>query len=266
MQVEDKIGSDIPNIELVQDTVEEVLIKDGHDTVAKAYILYREKRAENRADSSIVVEVGKTMDEYLEKSDWRVNANANSGYSLGGLILNTSGKITANYWLSHIYPSEVGNAHRNGDYHIHDLDMFSGYCAGWSLRQLLEEGFNGMPNRIESAPPRNLQAAVNQMINFLGTLQNEWAGAQAFSSFDTYLSPFVHKYSEEIRKDIIKYHLTFATELAQENYIEEKTYSYTLQQMQNFVFGLNVPSRWGTQTPFTNITLDWTCPEDLQEK
>lgn len=266
MRIEEKVGSDIPNVELIQDMVEEVLIKDGHDTVAKAYIIYRAKRAESRADSSIVVEVGKTMDEYLQKSDWRVNANANSGYSLGGLILNTSGKITANYWLSHIYPSEVGNTHRNGDYHIHDLDMFSGYCAGWSLRQLLEEGFNGMPNRIESAPPKNLQAAVNQMINFLGTLQNEWAGAQAFSSFDTYLSPFVHKYSEEVREDIIKYNVAFKTEAEKEIYVEDKTYSYALQQMQNFVFGLNVPSRWGTQTPFTNITLDWTCPEDLAEK
>ncbi|EKD30357.1 MAG: hypothetical protein ACD_78C00079G0005 [uncultured bacterium (gcode 4)] len=266
MHTEEKIGSGIPNIEFVQDIVEEVLIKDGHDTVAKAFIVYRAKRAEARADSSIVVEVGKTMDEYLQKSDWRVNANANSGYSLGGLILNTSGKITANYWLSHIYPAEVGNTHRNGDYHIHDLDMFSGYCAGWSLRQLLEEGFNGMPNRIESAPPKNLQAAVNQMINFLGTLQNEWAGAQAFSSFDTYLSPFVHKYSEEVCEDIEKYNVSFKTEAEKESYVEDKTYAYVLQQMQNFVFGLNVPSRWGTQTPFTNITLDWTCPEDLAEK
>lgn len=165
--VKANVGADIPSVEMIQDALEEVLIKNGHDSVAKAFILYREKRAETRADRSVVVEVGKTMDEYLQKSDWRVNANANSGYSLGGLLLNTSGKITANYWLSHIYPSEIGNTHRNGDYHIHDLDMFSGYCAGWSLRQLLEEGFNGMPNRIESSPPRNLQAAVNQMINFL---------------------------------------------------------------------------------------------------
>jgi len=160
-------GKDLPNVEMIQDAVEEILIKGGHDSVAKAFILYREKRSETRNDRSIVVEVGKTMEEYLNRSDWRVNANANSGYSLGGMLLNTSGKITANYWLSHIYPAEVGNSHRNADYHIHDLDMFSGYCAGWSLRQLLEEGFNGMPNRIESAPPRNLQAAVNQMINFL---------------------------------------------------------------------------------------------------
>lgn len=265
-KVEQDTTETIPSIELIQDAVEEMLIKEGHDTVAKAYILYRKKRSETRDDSGVMVAVGKTMEEYLEKSDWRVNANANSGYSLGGLILNTSGKITANYWLSHIYPEEVGNAHRNGDYHIHDLDMFCGYCAGWSLRQLLEEGFNGMPNRIESAPPKNLQAAVNQMINFLGTLQNEWAGAQAFSSFDTYLSPFVHKYMEEIRADIRTYDMKFESEEAEKKYIEEKTYYYVLQQMQNFVFGLNVPSRWGTQTPFTNITLDWSCPEDLRDK
>lgn len=165
--VREEAGMDLPHVETIQDSIEENLIKHGHDRVAKVFILYREKRATSRANRSVVVEVGKTMDEYLNKSDWRVNANANSGYSLGGLLLNTSGKITANYWLSHIYPAEIGNAHRNADYHIHDLDMFSGYCAGWSLRQLLEEGFNGMPNRIESAPPRNLQAAVNQMINFL---------------------------------------------------------------------------------------------------
>ena len=259
-------GNDLPNVEMIQDSVEEILIKHGHDSVAKAFILYREKRSETRTDRSVVVEVGKTMEEYLNRSDWRVNANANSGYSLGGMLLNTSGKITANYWLSHIYPPEVGNTHRNGDYHIHDLDMFSGYCAGWSLRQLLEEGFNGMPNRIESAPPRNLQAAVNQMINFLWTLQNEWAGAQAFSSFDTYLSPYVHKHELELRRDIEEFGMTFENEAAKEKYVEEKTYSYVYQQMQNFVFGLNVPSRWGTQTPFTNITLDWTCPEDLAEK
>ncbi|MBP9812154.1 ribonucleoside triphosphate reductase [Candidatus Gracilibacteria bacterium] len=264
--LESRIKKSIPHVEQIQDLVEEILVKKGHDTVAKAYILYRKMREESREDTRVMVEVGKTMEEYLDKSDWRVNANANSGYSLGGLILNTSGKVTANYWLSHIYPKEIGDAHRIGDYHIHDLDMFCGYCAGWSLRQLLEEGFNGMPNRIESAPPKNLQAAVNQMINFLGTLQNEWAGAQAFSSFDTYLSPYVHKHMEEIRTDIETFHMTFENEALKEKYIEEKTYHYVLQQMQNFVFGLNVPSRWGTQTPFTNITLDWSCPDDLKEK
>lgn len=266
VQAETQAWADLPTVEMIQDCTEAVLIKHGHDSVAKAFILYREARAHTREDRSVVVEVGKTMEEYLNRSDWRVNANANSGYSLGWMLLNTSGKITANYWLSHIYPAEVGNAHRNADYHIHDLDMFSGYCAGWSLRQLLEEGFNGMPNRIESAPPKNLQAAVNQMINFLWTLQNEWAGAQAFSSFDTYLSPYVHKHEEELRKDIKNYGIAFENDEEKEKYINEKNYAYVYQQMQNFVFGLNVPSRWGTQTPFTNITLDWTCPEDLAEK
>ncbi|MDD2486984.1 MAG: ribonucleoside triphosphate reductase [Candidatus Gracilibacteria bacterium] len=259
-------GKNIPDIELMQDKVEEILIKHGHDTVAKNYIIYRQKRSEARADRNVVVEVGKTMDEYLDQTDWRVNANANSGYSLGGLILNVSGKVTANYWLSHVYPADVGNAHRNGDYHIHDLDMFCGYCAGWSLRQLLEEGFNGAPNRIESSPPKNLQAAVNQMINFFGTLQNEWAGAQAFSSFDTYLAPFVHKFEEELENDVEKYEMKFDSAEQKQKYIDDKTYKYVLQNLQNFVFGLNVPSRWGTQTPFTNITLDWVCPDDLRDK
>lgn len=206
------------------------------------------------------------MDEYLDQTDWRVNANSNQGYSLGGLILNVSGKVVANYWLSHVYPEEIGNSHRNGDYHIHDLDMFCGYCAGWSLRQLLEEGFNGLNNRVQSAPPRNLQAAVNQMINFLGTLQNEWAGAQAFSSFDTYLAPFIHKYKVETEAELDAIGAKFDSPEAKKDYIYKKTHKYVTQQMQNFIFGLNVPSRWGTQTPFTNITLDWTCPEDLKEK
>jgi ribonucleoside-triphosphate reductase len=206
------------------------------------------------------------MDEYLDQTDWRVNANSNQGYSLGGLILNVSGKVVANYWLSHVYPEEIGNSHRNGDYHIHDLDMFCGYCAGWSLRQLLEEGFNGLNNRVQSAPPRNLQATVNQMINFLGTLQNEWAGAQAFSSFDTYLAPFVHKYKVEMEAELDEVGAQFDSPEAKKEYINKKTHKYVTQQMQNFIFGLNVPSRWGTQTPFTNITLDWTCPEDLKDK
>ena len=266
MLVEWRFPAGIPSVEDVQDAIEEVLVRHRHVTVVKAYILYREEHAKIRKDGGVMIDTKQTMREYLDRSDWRVNANANSGYSLGGLILNTSGKVTANYWLSHIYREEIGNAHRNGDYHIHDLDMFCGYCAGWSLRQLLEEGFNGMPNRIESAPPKNLQAAVNQMINFLGTLQNEWAGAQAFSSFDTYLSPFVHKYRKELESDIHTHGMTFSSLEQQETYLEEKTYQYVLQQMQNFVFGLNVPSRWGTQTPFTNITLDWSCPDDLREK
>ena len=264
--VEKKNNSNIPSVENIQDTIEEVLIKEGHDSVAKAFILYREKRREERADKKVVIEVWTSMEEYLQKSDWRVNANANSWYSLWGMILNISWKVTANYWLSHIYPSEIWNLHRNADFHIHDLDMFSGYCAWWSLRQLLEEWFNWSDNRIDSAPARNLQAAVNQMINFLWTLQNEWAWAQAFSSFDTYLAPFVHKFKEELEHELIELWVKFETEEKKQKYIYDKTYKYVYQQMQNFVFGLNVPSRWWTQTPFTNITLDWTCPDDLKEK
>ncbi len=178
------------------------------------------------------------LEEYIQRTDWRVNANANQGYSLGGLILNAAGKLTANYWLDHIYPPLVGQAHRHADIHIHDLDMFSGYCAGWSLRQLLAEGFNGVSNKIESAPPKHYRTALGQMVNFLGTLQNEWAGAQAFSSVDTYLAPYVRH--DNLTDDEVE------------------------QGMQEFVFNLNVPSRWGTQTPFTNLTFDWVCPEDLR--
>ncbi|MFH1546411.1 MAG: ribonucleoside triphosphate reductase [Patescibacteria group bacterium] len=256
----------VPTVEEVQDLVEKVLINAGHPTTAKVFILYREKRAEQRADRDVVVEVEKTMDEYLNQLDWRVNANSNQGYSLGGMILNTAGKVTANYWLSHIYPKNVGDAHRNGDYHIHDLDMFSGYCAGWSLRGLLEEGFNGLLGKTESKPPKHLSSAVSQMVNFLGSLQNEWAGAQAFSSFDTYLAPFVKKYSLEIEDSLEKTGAQFETPEARQSYIDRKTYDYVYQNIQSFVFNLNVPSRWGTQTPFTNITLDWSCPEDLREK
>ncbi|MER5888892.1 ribonucleoside triphosphate reductase [Streptomyces sp. NPDC001941] len=176
--------------------------------------------------------------EYLDRTDWRVNANANQGYSLGGLVLNSAGKMIANYWLDEVYPPAVGRAHREGDLHIHDLDMLSGYCAGWSLRTLLTEGFNGVPGQIDSAPPRHFASAAGQIVNFLGTLQNEWAGAQAFSSFDTYMAPFV-------RKDAM-------------------TYAQVHQCVQEMVHNLNVPSRWGTQTPFTNLTFDWTCPEDLR--
>lgn len=179
------------------------------------------------------------MEEYLDQRDWRVNANANQGYSLGGLILNVAGKVTANYWLNNVFAPAAGLAHREGDLHIHDLDMLSGYCAGWSLRQLLTEGFNGVPGKVESNPPKHLSAAIGQIVNFLGTLQNEWAGAQAFSSFDTYMATF-------IRRDSLSYR-------------EVK------QSMQELVYNLNVPSRWGTQTPFTNLTFDWTCPADLRE-
>ncbi len=226
------------SVEEIQDIVEFTLMSSGHFKTARAYIVYREKRAQVRATGNVAVEVEKTMNEYLQQSDWRVHANANQGYSLGGMILNISGKLTANYWLHHVYPREVREAHLEGDVHIHDLDMFSGYCAGWSLRQLIEEGFNGVPGKVESAPPKHLETAVAQMVNFLGTLQNEWAGAQAFSSFDTLLAPLVKK--------------------------DNLTYEQVKQNVQQFVFNLNVPSRWGTQTPFTNITLDWICPEDLK--
>ncbi|HZK04638.1 MAG TPA: ribonucleoside triphosphate reductase [Actinomycetaceae bacterium] len=187
----------------------------------------------------VMVDAVGTIDEYLSRSDWRVNANANQGYSLGGMILNTSGKIIANYWLTQVYGPEADAAHREGDLHIHDLDMFSGYCAGWSLRRLLEEGFNGVPGAIAAAPPKHFSSAVGQIVNFLGTLQNEWAGAQAFSSFDTYMAPYIR--------------------------LDSMTYSQVKQSMQELIFNLNVPSRWGTQTPFTNLTFDLVCPEDIRD-
>ena len=192
------------------------------------------------ARCATLVDVESAMEEYLEQRDWRVNANANQGYSLGGLILNVAGKVTANYWLSNVFTPEAGQAHRDGDIHIHDLDMLSGYCAGWSLRQLLTEGFNGITGKVEATPPRHMSAAIGQIVNFLGTLQNEWAGAQAFSSFDTYMAPF-------IRRDAM-------------------TYADVKQAMQELIYNLNVPSRWGTQTPFTNLTFDWACPADLREQ
>ncbi|PID70238.1 ribonucleoside triphosphate reductase [bacterium DOLZORAL124_38_8] len=261
----EQYSEQVPSVEQIQDAVEKILTKEGHYQTAKSYILYREKRSQARSDKNVVVNVQNTISEYLNRLDWRVNANSNQGYSLGGMILNTSGKVTANYWLSHIYPQEVGDAHRNGDYHIHDLDMFAGYCAGWSLRALLEEGFNGVADKTESNPPKHLSTAVSQMVNFLGTLQNEWAGAQAFSSFDTYLAPFVKKYELKIEREIKEINPNISEEALAE-LVDKKTYEYVLQNMQSFVFNLNVPSRWGTQTPFTNVTLDWTCPEDLKNK
>ncbi|MCE9586357.1 ribonucleoside triphosphate reductase [Candidatus Uhrbacteria bacterium] len=264
--LEEKYNGAIPSVEQTQDVVERVLIRYDYADIAKGYILYREKRRESRETRDVVVEVGKTIDEYLEKSDWRVFANSNQGFSLGGLILNSAGKVTANYWLSHVLPREAGEAHRNGDVHIHDLDMFSGYCAGWSLRMLLEQGFNGVPGKTESAPPKHLTSAVAQMVNFLGTLQNEWAGAQAFSSFDTYLAPFVKKYEKEVRAELADAGVSFPDEAACERFVTDRVWKYVKQNIQSFVFNLNTPSRWGTQTPFTNITLDWVCPEDLREK
>ena len=265
-EAEDRFVDKIPSVEQIQDIVEQTLIKFDYAETAKSYILYRAKRNEMREQKNVVVEVEKTIGEYLSKADWRVNANSNQGYSLGGMILNTAGKVTANYWLSHVYPQAIGDAHRNADMHIHDLDMFSGYCAGWSLRVLLEEGFNGVDQKIESGPPKHLSSAVAQMVNFLGTLQNEWAGAQAFSSFDTYLAPFVKKYELELREKVEGNGHTFANDEAKQQYIDAQVYEYVYQNMQSLVFNLNIPSRWGTQTPFTNITLDWNPPEDLKEK
>ncbi len=227
-----------PHIEQVQDAVEQALFEAGFFTTLRAYIVYREQRAKTRDAKKTWINVESSINEYLDQSDWRVNANANQGYSLGGMILNVSGKVVANYWLNFVYPSEVGKCHREADFHIHDLDMLSGYCAGWSLRTVLTEGFNGVPGKVEAAAPKHLSSACGQIVNFLGTMQNEWAGAQAFSSFDTYMAPF-------IRKDNVPY-------------------SEVVQCIQEMIYNLNVPSRWGTQTPFTNLTFDWTCPQDLK--
>jgi ribonucleoside-triphosphate reductase (formate) len=226
-----------PAIEDIQDLVELKLLYAGFVQTARAYIAYRSQHRVLREERRTLLDVAQSMDEYLERRDWRINANANQGYSLGGLILNVAGKVTANYWLDRVYPPEVGQAHREADIHIHDLDMLAGYCAGWSLRTFLAEGLNGVPGKVEAGPPRHLSSAVGQIVNFLGTLQNEWAGAQAFSSFDTYMAPFIRK--------------------------DKLTYREVRQCIQELIYNLNVPSRWGTQTPFTNLTFDWTCPEDL---
>ena len=235
-----KFEGSLPSIEQIQDVVEQVLISANYFATAKAYILYRDQRNRMRTDKKVMVDVESSINEYLEKLDWRVNANANQGYSNGGLILNVSGKVTANYWLSHVYPAAVGEAHRNGDVHIHDLDMLAAYCAGWSLKNLLHEGFNGVPGKAEAGPAKHLSAAIGQMVNFMGTLQNEWAGAQAFSSVDTYLAPYIRA--------------------------DKLTYEQVEQSFQELIYNLNVPSRWGSQTPFTNFTFDWVCPEDLRDK
>lgn len=235
-----RFHGEAPTVEQIQDVAEQTLIAANHLATARAYIVYREQHATLRADKQTLVDVESSINEYLTRADWRVNANANQGYSLGGLILNVAGKVTANYWLSHVYTPEIGEAHRNGDIHIHDLDMLSGYCAGWSLRTLLHEGLNGVPGKVEAGPPKHMSSAVGQIVNFLGTLQNEWAGAQAFSSFDTYMAPFVRK--------------------------DGMDYAQVRQCIQELVYNLNVPSRWGTQTPFTNLTFDWTCPDDLREQ
>ncbi len=230
----------IPAIEEIQDIVESVLIENKEVEIAKAYILYRARHEAVRDAKNLMLDINKTMDGYLAQSDWRVNENANVNFSLGGLILHNSGTITANYWLNNIYSKEVADAHKHASFHIHDLSMFSGYCAGWSLRQLIQEGLGGVTDKITSKPAKYLSTLVNQIVNFLGILQNEWAGAQAFSSFDTYLAPFVK--------------------------VDNLSEQQVRQCIQSYVYGVNTPSRWGSQAPFTNITLDWTCPEDLKNK
>ena len=235
-----KIKDDLISVEDIQDSVENVLIKAGYADVAKAFILYRRQRAKLRNVKSTLVDYKSIVDDYLKVNDWRVKENATVTYSVGGLILSNSGAITANYWLSEVYDQEIADAHRNADLHLHDLSMLTGYCAGWSLKQLIQEGLGGVPGKITSAPAKHLATLCNQMVNFLGIMQNEWAGAQAFSSFDTYLAPFVR--TDNLDYDQVK------------------------KCLESFIFGVNTPSRWGTQAPFSNITLDWVVPPDLAEQ
>ena len=237
---EPKIKEGLIAVEDIQDSVESVLVQAGYADVAKAYILYRRQREKLRNAQSTILDFKKTVDDYVKINDWRVKENSTVTYSVGGLILSNSGAITANYWLSEIYDDEIGNAHRNADIHLHDLSMLTGYCAGWSLKQLIQEGLGGVPGKITSAPASHLATLCNQMVNFLGIMQNEWAGAQAFSSFDTYLAPFVK--------------------------VDNLDYSQVKKCIESFIFGVNTPSRWGTQAPFSNITLDWTVPADLAEQ
>ena len=236
---EPKIEDNAISVEHIQDSAESVLIKAGYDDVAKAYIIYRRQRENIRNLNATMVDYKKIVDNYLGSNDWRVKENSTVTYSVGGLILSNSGAVTANYWLSEIYDDEIGNAHRNADIHIHDLSMLTGYCAGWSLKQLIQEGLGGVRGKITSAPASHLATLCNQMVNFLGIMQNEWAGAQAFSSFDTYLAPFVK--------------------------IDNLSYNQVKKCIESFIYGVNTPSRWGTQSPFTNITLDWVVPNDLSE-
>ena len=236
---EDKIRDGLIAVEDIQDSVEAVLSEAGYADVAKAYILYRKQREKVRNVGSALLNYKDLVDNYLQINDWRVKENSTVTYSVGGLILSNSGAITANYWLSEIYDQEVADAHRNAEIHIHDLSMLTGYCAGWSLKQLIQEGLGGIPGKITSSPAKHLSTLCNQMVNFLGIMQNEWAGAQAFSSFDTYLAPFVK--------------------------VDNLTQKEVKQCIQCFVYGVNTPSRWGTQAPFSNITLDWTVPRDLAD-
>lgn len=236
---QDKTKDGTIQVEDIQDSVEHVLEETGYTDVAKSYILYRKNREKIRNMKSTILDYKELVDSYVKEEDWRVKENSTVTYSVGGLILHNSGSITANYWLSEIYDDEIANAHRNADIHIHDLSMLTGYCAGWSLKQLIKEGLGGIPGKITSSPAAHLSTLCNQMVNFLGIMQNEWAGAQAFSSFDTYLAPFVK--------------------------VDHLSYRDVKQCIQSFVYGVNTPSRWGTQAPFSNITLDWTVPNDLAE-
>ncbi|MBR5527831.1 MAG: ribonucleoside triphosphate reductase, partial [Clostridia bacterium] len=237
---EPKIENDLVAVEDIQDSVETVLVQAGYADVAKAYILYRRQREKLRNLKSTILDYKELVDQYVKNIDWRVKENSTVTYSVGGLILNNSGAITANYWLSEIYDDEIAQAHKNADIHLHDLSMLTGYCAGWSLKQLIEEGLGGVPGKITSAPAKHLATLCNQMVNFLGIMQNEWAGAQAFSSFDTYLAPFVK--------------------------VDNLSYDAVKKCIESFIYGVNTPSRWGTQAPFSNITLDWTVPHDLEDE
>ena len=234
----EKAVDGVVDVEDIQDSVEKVLSESGYSDVAKAYILYRKQHEKIRDVYQTTINYKNVIDDYLKTADWRVKENSTVNYSVGGLILSNSGAVTANYWLSEVYDDEIANAHRSAAIHIHDLSMLSGYCAGWSLKQLIQEGLGGVPGKITSAPAKHLSTLCNQMVNFLGIMQNEWAGAQAFSSFDTYLAPYVKH--ENLSQDEVK------------------------QCIQSFVYGVNTPSRWGTQAPFTNITLDWTVPNDMK--
>ena len=235
---EAKIKDDLIAVEDIQDSVEEVLVQGGYAEVAKAYILYRRQREKLRNMKSTILDYKEIVDSYVKVTDWRVKENSTVTYSVGGLILSNSGAITANYWLSEVYDNEIAQAHRSADIHIHDLSMLTGYCAGWSLKQLIKEGLGGIPGKMTSAPAKHLSVLCNQMVNFLGIMQNEWAGAQAFSSFDTYLAPFVKA--------------------------DNLSYEQTKKALEAFIYGVNTPSRWGTQAPFSNITLDWTVPKDME--
>ena len=236
---ESKIENNLVHVEDIQDSVEHVLEQSGYTDVAKAYILYRKQREKIRNMKSTILDYKEVVNNYVHLEDWRVKENSTVTYSVGGLILSNSGAITANYWLSEVYDEEIARAHKNADIHIHDLSMLTGYCAGWSLKQLIQEGLGGIRGKITSSPAAHLSTLCNQMVNFLGIMQNEWAGAQAFSSFDTYLAPFVK--------------------------VDNLSYKEVKQCIQSFIYGVNTPSRWGTQAPFTNITLDWTVPNDLAE-